>query len=384
MGIDTTLVASSFHYTQLVERLDEDERLRIEDRNGVRYAWLRTKSYTSSRFAKLANMRSFATHLLHAADSMPLDRPDVIVGSSPHLYAADAARRLAKQWGIPFCCEVRDIWPGSLVDIAGASPWNPVVLHMAHIERRVYRSAERIFTLLPGSDEHIHRHGGRKDSVVWIPNGVDPKLLPPATRPDTSGPFTLIYAGAHGVANGLDAVLDAAAIIQQSHGPDAFRFLLIGDGPCKPGLVQRVRDESLSLVEFRDPVAKSQIHTVLQGADACLMPLKRGNVFRHGISPNKMFDYLAVARPVIFSVDTPVNPVEDAGAGLTIPPEDPDALAQAVLDLASSGMEDRVAMGERGRAYVLEHHDLSMLAGRVAETLRTVVGSPEAVTTATG
>ena len=97
-----------------------------------------------------------------------------------------------------------------------------------------------------------------------------------------------------------------------------------------------------------------------------------------------MFDYLASARPVIFSVDTPVNPVEDAGAGLTIPPEDPDALAQAVLDLASSGMEDRVAMGERGRAYVLEHHDLSMLAGRVADTLRTVVGSPEAATTVAG
>lgn len=383
-GIDTTLIASSFHYTRLTERLDDGESIRIENRDGVRYAWLRTRPYTSNPLAKLGNMHSFASHLRRAADSLSLDRPDVIIGSSPHLYAADAARRLANRWGIPFCCEVRDIWPGSLIDIAGASPWNPVVMHMGRIERRVYRAAERIFTLLPGSESHIHRHGGRDGAVVWIPNGVDPSLLPKPAPPTPGGPFTVVYAGAHGVANGLDSVLDAAAILQRDHGPEDIRFLLIGDGPRKPGLVQRAASESLRLVEFRDPVPKSQIHEVLRDADACLMPLKRGNVFRHGISPNKMFDYLGVARPVIFSVDTPVNPVEEAGAGLTIPPEDPMALAEAVLNIASSSVEERTAMGERGRAYVLEHHDLSKLAGKVAQALREVVASSQADSTVAG
>ena len=384
VGIETTLVASSFHYTQLSERLDSGESTRIEERDGVRYAWLRTRPYTSNPLAKLANMRSFSSHLLRVADTLPIERPDVIIGSSPHLYAADAARRLAARWNVPFCCEVRDIWPGSLVDIAGASPWNPVVLHMGRIERRLYRAARRIFTLLPGSEEHIHRHGGREGSVVWIPNGVDPALLPDSAPPEGSGPFTLIYAGAHGVANGLDAVLDASALLQRTHGPDAVRFVFIGDGPRKPGLMQRARDESLELVEFRDPIAKSEIHSVLQQADACLMPLKRGNVFRHGISPNKMFDYLAVSRPVIFSVDTPVNPVEEAGAGLTIAPEDPEALANAVLELAALDASERRAMGERGRAYVLEHHDLSKLANRVAGALREVVDPEHASAGACG
>ena len=383
-GIDTTLVASSFHYTRLTERLDDGESTRVELRDGVRYAWLRTRPYTSNPLAKLGNMRSFASHMQRVADTLPLERPDVIIGSSPHLYAADAARRLANRWGIPFCCEVRDIWPGSLVDIAGASPWNPVVLHMGRIERRLYRAAERVFTLLPGSEDHIHRHGGRPGAVVWIPNGVDPALLPVAAPPAADGPFTIVYAGAHGVANGLDAVLDAAALLQRDHAPDAIRFLFIGDGPRKAGLVQRAQDESLRLVEFRDPVAKSEIHAVLQEADACLMPLKRGNVFRHGISPNKMFDYLAVARPVIFSVDTPVNPVEEAGAGVTIAPEDPAALAAAVLRLKSLSASDRQAMGDRGRSYVLEHHDLSKLANRVAGALREVAGPGHAATDGCG
>ena len=373
-GVDVTLIASSFHYTRLVERLDDGETMRIEDRDGVRYAWLRTRPYTSNPLAKLNNMRSFASHLRRIAPTLPLDPPDVIIGSSPHLYAADAARRVAQRMGVPYCCEVRDIWPGSLVDIAGASPWNPIVLHMGRIERRIYRAARRIFTLLPGSQEHIVEHGGRPGSVVWIPNGVDPELLPPSAPPRGEDPFTIIYAGAHGVANGLDSVLDAASILQRAPASRPIRIVLIGDGPAKPDLVRRAADESLDIVEFRDPVPKSSIHSVLQQGDACLMPLKRGNVFRHGISPNKMFDYLAVSRPVIFSVDTPVNPVERAGAGLTIAPEDPEALAGAVRKLSAMDASELESMGVRGRSYVMEHHDLEMLAGRVGDALHEVVG----------
>lgn len=378
MGIDITLVASSFHYTELRERLADGEATRVEDRSGVRFAWIRTKPYSSNPLTKLRNMRSFSAHLLRAANALPLERPDVIIGSSPHLYAADAARQLARQFDVPFCCEIRDIWPGSLVDIAGVSPWNPVVLHMGRIERRVYRSADHIFTLLPGSEDHILARGGRSDRITWIPNGIDPALLPPESPPTGEGPFTLAYAGAHGLANGLDTVLDAASLLQREHGRNDIRFLLIGDGPRKPALVQRANDEGIKLVEFRDPVPKSEIHGVLQESDACLMPLKRGNVFRHGISPNKMFDYLGVGRPVIFSVDTPVNPVEEAGAGLTIAPEDPEALVRAVLELSSLDPVERAAMGDRGRAYVLQHHDLSVLAKRVGEALREVVRSGNA------
>jgi len=373
LGIDVTLLASSFHYTKLEERLDPNEQTRVELRDGVRYAWLRTRAYADHPIARLRNMRSFATRLSSASPDLSIPQPDVIVGSSPHLYAADAARRLAGRLHVPFCCEIRDIWPESLVDMAGASRWNPVVVHMAMLERRIYRASSRIFTLLPGSENHILARGGREGSVIWVPNGVDPKLVPPASIPPEVGPFTLMYAGAHGIANNLDTVLDASRILQEETGPDEFRFVLIGDGPRKHFLRKRVEEESLQLVEFHDPVAKKDIYSILQKANACILPLKPGSVFRHGISPNKMFDYMAVGRPVITAVDTPVNPVVDAAAGVSIPPGDPSALASAIRAMAALPADERIEMGERGRAQVMEHFNLDELSVRVAGALRGVV-----------
>ena len=151
-----------------------------------------------------------------------------------------------------------------------------------------------------------------------------------------------------------------------------FRFIFIGDGPRKRFLRERVERESLRLVEFQDPVAKKDIYSMLQEANACLLPLKPGSVFRHGISPNKMFDYMAAGRPVITAVDTPVNPVVDASAGVSVPPGDPSALASAIRDMASLPADERIAMGERGRAQVMEHFNLNDLAERVAGALRGV------------
>ncbi|MBM44348.1 MAG: glycosyltransferase WbuB [Phycisphaerae bacterium] len=374
-GIDVTLIASSFHYTKLQERLDPGEQVRVETRDGVRYAWLRTRAYSEHPLARLRNMRSFAKHLSSASESLPVPRPDVIIGSSPHLYAADAARRVAQRFGIPFCSEIRDIWPESLVDIGGASRLNPVIMHMGRIERRLYRASSKIFTLLPGSEKHICSRGGNVDSVQWIPNGIDPSLVPPASAPPQDSPFTLVYAGAHGIANDLDTLLDAGRMLQEDSGSGACRIVLIGDGPRKKHLQDRARAESIDLVEFRDPVAKRDIYPILQSANACLLPLKPGGVFRHGISPNKMFDYMAAGRPVITMVDTPVNPVVDAGAGVSIPSGDPAALASAIRDMAGLPEEDRVAMGDRGRAMVMDQFNLDELAERVAGALRGVVES---------
>jgi len=178
-----------------------------------------------------------------------------------------------------------------------------------------------------------------------------------------------MFAGAHGAANGLDALLDAAK--QIAHGPlgQTIQIELIGDGPEKKRLQQRAVEENITNVNFRQPVAKHEIYNVLKSADAFLMVLEDSPVFHWGVSPNKLFDYLSVGRPVIFNISTNTNLVQEAKAGITVKPGDPKALAEGIERLARLPLDERIAMGRRGREYVERHHDQRILGERLERIL---------------
>ncbi|MBT9253591.1 MAG: glycosyltransferase family 4 protein [Brockia lithotrophica] len=179
------------------------------------------------------------------------------------------------------------------------------------------------------------------------------------------------------MANDLDRVLDAAHLLQKGGNGKAIRFVLVGDGPEKERLMQRAREMGLHNVEFRDPVPKREVFRVLAEADAFLLLLKEAPVFRFGASPNKLYDYMAMGRPVIFAVNSPYNPVQESHSGITVSDASPEALAQAVHALASLPREEREAMGRRGRAYVEEHHSFPRLAEQLEEILRGALFSPQ-------
>ncbi len=277
-------------------------------------------------------------------------RPDVIVGSSPHPFGALSALALARRFCVPFVLEVRDLWPESLVELASISRRHPLFRALLRIESILYRNSDRILTLLPCAAEYIAQRGGPKGRIEWIPNGVDLAPVPPPPPP-ADGVFRVMYAGSHGTANGLDALLDAAG------GLSRVRFILMGDGTEKARLRERACREGLSNVEFRNPVPKGDVVRVLQSADACLMILKKADVFSWGISPNKLFDYFAAGRPVLFGVSTPHNPVEEARAGFTFAPDDPASLCKAIRRLMELPKTERDEMGLRGTRYVEQRHD---------------------------
>jgi glycosyltransferase involved in cell wall biosynthesis len=172
------------------------------------------------------------------------------------------------------------------------------------------------------------------------------------------------YAGAHGLANDLDTALDAAKILRDMPTAGSVSVRFIGDGAEKPRLQARANAEGLTNVEFRPSVSKDEIYRSLSDADAFLMPLKDSPVFRWGISPNKLYDYLALQRPIIFAIRTRYNPVADSGAGITVPPEDAHQLADAITRLAAMSHAERREIGHRGRQYVENHHSYSVLAER--------------------
>lgn len=297
-----------------------------------------------------------------------LSNPDIIIGSSPQPFAALAAERLASDYNIPFIMEVRDLWPQSLIDLGKTSKYHPFIILLAMLEKYLYKKAAKIVTALPGASNYISELGFPKDKIVWIPNGIDLTLVPEFNKSMQNNVFTVMYTGAHGVGNGLDTVLYAADSIMKQLG-DKILFRFIGDGVEKNNLKNLSSKLKLENVAFEDPVPKAHVYNKMNEADIFLMTLMKSPVFKWGISPNKLFDYLAMSKPVVFGVEAYNDPVKEAGAGISVSPEDPQALAEAILKLYNISVEEREEMGLRGRQHVEENYDFNKLAEKLEVVL---------------
>lgn len=374
--IEVTILASSLDYsTQKEQRLKSGQDSLCQLEGGVRYVWLRTPPYQGNGAGRVKNMLAFFRAVTRWQPALDNPRPDVVVGSSPHLFSGLAAYILARRYGVPFVLEIRDIWPKSMVELLGASPKHPFILVLSALERFLYQRADLIVGLLQGVGRHASRVVGHSVPFLWLPNGVDLTNYPTRSgdRKCGSDVFSVVYAGAHGVPNSMDTALEAGLLLQQQ-GKHHIQFHFVGEGVAKRALMDWVRDQGLENVQFADPVPKSQVPDILADADALLLLWRNSSLYDNGISPNKLFDYFAAAKPIVHAIRSPFDPVADADAGITIPPEDPQALADAILHLAALPLAERQAMGERGRKYVEENHDMRGLARRLSNVLWALAG----------
>jgi glycosyltransferase involved in cell wall biosynthesis len=178
-----------------------------------------------------------------------------------------------------------------------------------------------------------------------------------------------MYFGAHGTANGLDNVLMALARLKDQSLPRKIGLRLIGDGPLKPALRRLAAELQLESVSFEDPVPKAEIPRLAAEADAFVFNLVDSPVFKHGISSNKLFDFMAANRPIIFCCGAVNNPVRDADAGLTVQPGSPDELAGAIAQVARMSNAERARLGANARRYVESNFDYRIISRRFATTL---------------
>jgi glycosyltransferase involved in cell wall biosynthesis len=334
-----------------------------------------SEAYNRSFLGRAWAYASFAVSSTIAG--LGVKRPDVIVCTSPPLTVGLTGVALAQWHRRPMVFEVRDLWPDFAIE-TGVLRSGAMIRVGYWLERLSYRRAARISVLTPAFERTLReKKGVPAEKLVMIPNGADLDLVAPGERDNAvrrelglTGKFVVTYVGAHGVANHLIQLLEAARILQ-SERPQV-QLLLIGDGMEKPMLRQRASDWGLENVTFVDPVPKERIGEYLAASDACTAVLKRVEGFKT-VYPNKVFDYMAAARPVVLGIDGVARKlVEQAGAGLFVEPEDPQAFAAAVGRLADD--PDRAAqMGERGRAYVREHFSRAVLAQRYLGVLQSLV-----------
>ena len=317
---------------------------------------------------RLAFYGSFFAASLAAATRLPTHY-HVVAATSPPLPAAAAGLALSRWKQARFVLDVRDLWPKAAKALGELSNRH-AYWAAERLERKLYRSAARITATTQAFCSYIGTHGGDPARIVHIANGTRLDLFEPS-RPKAApagmgGQREMVvgYVGLHGIAQGLDTLLDAAALLREH----PVRWMFVGEGPIKNRLITRAKAQGLSKVHFFPAIPLSECASWLNVADVVVVPLAADKTF-DAFVPSKLFDAMACARPVLLSVNGEARHIlETAGAGRFVTAGDPRALCDAVLAL-NGDPDAREAMGRRGRAFVERHYSREEQAARFADTV---------------
>jgi glycosyltransferase involved in cell wall biosynthesis len=350
---------------------------------GIHYRFYATPPYEGNGLGRAKNIAAFLRAVWADTPRLVREfRPDVVIASSTYPLDIAVARRLARRAGARLVFEVHDLWPLSPIELSGMSPRHPFALLCGWAERSAYRDADVVISMLPKVHQHMASQGLDLRKLHIVPNGIaldDWQGAPEPLRHDVQaalararagGRLVVGYAGSMGLPNALDQLLDAAALLQAQGGSGAqLAFVMVGSGHEQARLQQRVQDEGLSAVQLLQPISKAQVPAFLAALDMAYIGWQRVPIYRFGIAPNKLMDYMMAACPVLHAVDAGNDPVAEAGAGLTVAPESAQAVAQGLLQLAAVPAPERRAMGERGRQFVQAHHSYAVLAQRFLQAV---------------
>ena len=317
---------------------------------------------------RLLNYFSFPIGSLLAVRK--LGPTDIIYVQSPPLFTGLAALWYSRLKRAPFIFNVSDIWPQSAVELGMLR--NRFAIRLAEmLERHIYRRAKRITVATPGILDRLVARGVPRDKIFLLTNGVDTAAYN-VTSPDRAlaerlgldGHKVFMYAGLHGLAQGLDVILEAAKL---TRNPDVL-YVFVGDGADKPALVAKAEAQGISNVRFLPIQPTSTLPAVLNLAYATVIPLRRLDLFKAAL-PSKLFDSMAASRPIVAPLwGEAAALVEAAECGLVVEPEDARAVQEAVEKLAADP-ELAQRLGEQGRRYVVEHFNRDDIAKRLIELL---------------
>jgi glycosyltransferase involved in cell wall biosynthesis len=323
-------------------------------------------------------MRNYASFCVSAAlRGLAIPRHDVIIASSPQLLVGLSGWWLAFTRQLPFVFEVRDLWPESLAAVGVGNENSLLHRVLGAVAKFLYQRSDLIVVVTPAFKEHLMRLWQvPAKKIAVVENGVETDLFAPspattnhALRQELSaeGKFLVCYIGTMGMAHGLETLLNAADQLQ--HQKSTVQFLLVGEGAEKERIKVMAQARGLTNVRFLDQQPREKIPAFISASDACLVLLKKTDVFKTVI-PTKMLEFMSCARPVILGVEGQARQiVEDAGAGLVIEPENAEALVTAINQLAAN-RDLGIALGQKGRDHILRNFSRSRTAEKYIAVLQ--------------
>ena len=358
MGHDVTIISAN--YSHLFYELPKKS---AEDIEGITYHWIKTFNYGDAHSKKrVFKWFLFALKLLKYIKVK--EKPTAIVVSTAAPFAILSAYILAKKLNAQLIFEVKDIWPLSLIELGGFSSSHPFIRLMAWFEKFALKKSDVIVSNLQNYGEHMRDDVGIQRDFVWISNGVDLEELksiepldPQIKEKIPQDKFIIGYAGTVGVANALESFCEAAKILQDNK---EILFVIVGEGQEKENLIAQFGE--LENLLFIDAIPKMQIQSMLECFDICYIGAKKKDIYRYGVSPNKLFEYLYSAKPILYGISTEKSIMDLVKCGLTVESDSSESIVEGVIKLYNMPKEQREEMGRVGKEYVLSNFTYSKLA----------------------
>ena len=384
-GHKTTVFTSSYLHYASSNMIDDRSKYLLKEYDGINTVFIKTCGYENSGSKRVINMFQFAVRLSKIAKEYAKknDKPDVIIASSPHPFTMLAGLKIAKRFGVPCICEVRDFWPE--VFFYGGKLKEKSILGKMLLcgERYIYTKADGITFLKEGDHTYIQEkgwdieHGGKinMDKCIYVNNGVDIKLYDKRVNEfvfdDTDfdeDKFTVVYCGTIRPVNNVDLILDTAKLLG-----DEYRFLIFGTGNCVDALRKRINDEQINNVMLKGYVDNRLIPSILSHSSLNLLNYSGLSYnWSRGNSSNKLFEYLASGKPVLSTVKMGYDIIEKYNCGLSVEHTTPSEIAEEIRKIKKLDSNDYLDLCKNARC-AAEEFDIPKLSDKYLDEINRIV-----------
>lgn len=355
LGYKVTIISAT--YSHLFKNYPKPGKEIID---GIDYLWLKTLNYGNAHSKKRV-LKWFIFSFKLFFLPFRLSKPDVIIVSPMATTPVYPAWLLSKYYKTKFVFEVKDIWPQTLVEIGGYSPKHPFIRFLKKLEIFALKKADYIISNLFNYQQYLDENKINRQ-FYWISNGIDledlqdiESLNDDIRNKIPNDKFIVGYTGTIGAANAIDVFLEASKYIYN----DDIIFVIVGDGQEKSKLINNYKNDKII---FLDSMPKKQIQSLLQLFDVCYIGWRNINIYKYGISANKIFDYMYSGKPILHSFNGENDLIKIANCGITVPAEDPKAIARGIIELCNMSPEMRNKLGDNGKNYVINNFSYQKLA----------------------